>query len=357
MSSEDPGRSRDDHGTANLAAMRALAHPTRVAIVKLLGEHPALTATECGNTLSLSAKTCSYHLQTLAGAGLVAELPGAGRNRPWRLVNGASVATPTTINPLRHTRDKKLAARVRRETGVLSHAVDALTHAALDSAWSGASTVYDRPALMSPDELAAWGEDVERLTRRHLRRVAQSGELGDAITRQPVRLLFYGFPERSGAGQRQWMADESESARHRLSRDGRPAHRTGFPVLPAFPSQIDRASAGAIRDRSGSRCAAPTSLPRTGGRRRGNRGCGASPRPGSHRGPRPAGRTPSRPAAAPSAAPPSATSPGPGRRPMSTSRCRWRGGAVGARVRTTAGHFTQLLQRQPVGERELQVDV
>ena len=51
MSSEEVGE------LAGLASMRALAHPTRVAIVKLLEAHPALTATECGNALGFSAKT------------------------------------------------------------------------------------------------------------------------------------------------------------------------------------------------------------------------------------------------------------------------------------------------------------
>ena len=178
---------------ARLPAMRALAHPTRVAIVELLGKHAALTATECGNTLGLSAKACSYHLQTLAAAGLVSEVPGAGRNRPWRLVNGAR--GPADDDGLRHVRDTKLAARTRLETDVLGHAVDALACASTDPEWSDAATVYARVASMSAAELKAWGEDVERLTRRHLRRIAQSGEAGDGVARHPVHLMFYGFPD------------------------------------------------------------------------------------------------------------------------------------------------------------------
>jgi DNA-binding transcriptional ArsR family regulator len=194
MSSEEVGE------PAGLASMRALAHPTRVAIVKLLEAHPALTATECGNALGLSAKTCSYHLQTLASAGLVTELPGAGRNRPWRLTRAPATTTaPTTADPLRRARERKLAARSRRESDVLGHAVDAVAGAAGDPIWSEAATVYDRAVRMSPDELRAWGEDVERLTRRHLRRAANSAELGDNVHRHPVHLLFYGFPEAASA--------------------------------------------------------------------------------------------------------------------------------------------------------------
>ncbi len=175
--------------------MRALAHPTRVAIIDLLGKHGALTATECGNALGLSAKTCSYHLQNLAAAGLVIEEQGAGRNRPWRLAGSPPVAD--TPNPLRWARDRKLEARSRRETDILGHAVSALAAAGGDPAWSDATVVHDRVAVLSAAELRAWGEDVERVTSRHLRRAAQSIELGEDTARYPVRLLFYGFPERS----------------------------------------------------------------------------------------------------------------------------------------------------------------
>jgi DNA-binding transcriptional ArsR family regulator len=174
-----------------LAAMRALAHPTRVAIVRLLRQHAALTATQCANTLGLSAKTCSYHLQTLASAGVVVEVVAAGRNRPWRLADGSGDAT---ADPLRQARETTRQARVRRDESVLGHAIETVTRLAGDAHWAQAATVYTRVASMSAEELTAWGEDVERLTRRHVRRAAQSAEVGENVTRSPVRLMFYGFP-------------------------------------------------------------------------------------------------------------------------------------------------------------------
>lgn len=154
-----------------------------------------MTATQCGNTLGLSAKTCSYHLQTLAAAGLVREVAAGGRNRPWTLTGrDATTTAEPTADPLRLASDKTRAARVRRDETVLGHAVDAVTRAAQDPAWSMAATVYTRIATMNADEVRAWGEDVERLTRRHVRRAAQSAEMGDDAGRGPVRLMFYGFP-------------------------------------------------------------------------------------------------------------------------------------------------------------------
>jgi predicted ArsR family transcriptional regulator len=67
-------------------AIRALAHPTRQALLELLLAEGSLTATECGNRLGESAAGCSFHLRQLAKYGFVEEAPGGtGRQRPWRL--------------------------------------------------------------------------------------------------------------------------------------------------------------------------------------------------------------------------------------------------------------------------------
>ena len=68
-------------------AMRALAHPVRLALVEALAFNGPLTATEAGKLVTQSATTCSFHLRQLAKYGIVEEAgPGPGRSRPWRLV-------------------------------------------------------------------------------------------------------------------------------------------------------------------------------------------------------------------------------------------------------------------------------
>ncbi|MGH3193510.1 MAG: ArsR/SmtB family transcription factor [Streptosporangiaceae bacterium] len=68
-------------------ALRALAHPARIAILEhLVLEGPA-TATQCADIAGLSPTACSYHLRALAKYGFVEEDAGAavdGRHRPWR---------------------------------------------------------------------------------------------------------------------------------------------------------------------------------------------------------------------------------------------------------------------------------
>ena len=73
-------------------ALRAYAHPVRMALVGLLRTEGPLTATRAAELLGESSGTCSFHLRQLAKYGLVEEAGGGtGREKPWR-------ATTTTTD-------------------------------------------------------------------------------------------------------------------------------------------------------------------------------------------------------------------------------------------------------------------
>jgi DNA-binding transcriptional ArsR family regulator len=66
-------------------AMRALAHPVRIALLEALTAHEQLTATEAGEIVGESPANASFHLRQLAKYGYVEEAEGGtGRRRPWR---------------------------------------------------------------------------------------------------------------------------------------------------------------------------------------------------------------------------------------------------------------------------------
>src|SRR3954471_9335937 len=66
-------------------AMRALAHPVRLALLEALTDGP-LTATEAGERVGESPANASFHLRQLAKYGFVEEAEGGtGRRRPWKL--------------------------------------------------------------------------------------------------------------------------------------------------------------------------------------------------------------------------------------------------------------------------------
>jgi len=68
-------------------ALRALAHPVRLALMGLLRTEGPLTATRAAELTGESSGSTSFHLRQLAKYGLVEEAAGGqGRERPWRSV-------------------------------------------------------------------------------------------------------------------------------------------------------------------------------------------------------------------------------------------------------------------------------
>lgn len=66
-------------------AMRAYAHPLRLALVGLLRREGPLTATQAAARLGDNVPNCSFHLRQLAKYGLVERAEGAdAREKPWR---------------------------------------------------------------------------------------------------------------------------------------------------------------------------------------------------------------------------------------------------------------------------------
>jgi hypothetical protein len=70
------------------AVMKALAHPTRIALIEALHVHTALTATEASAVIGETPTNCAFHLRTLARYRIVeAATTGPGRRRAWRLTS------------------------------------------------------------------------------------------------------------------------------------------------------------------------------------------------------------------------------------------------------------------------------
>ncbi|MEO6700154.1 MAG: winged helix-turn-helix domain-containing protein [Jatrophihabitantaceae bacterium] len=66
-------------------AIKALAHPARLAVIDEFFAGRKLTATECAQIAGLSASAMSYHLRALEKWGIIrrSEATGDGRERPW----------------------------------------------------------------------------------------------------------------------------------------------------------------------------------------------------------------------------------------------------------------------------------
>ncbi|GAA4889322.1 helix-turn-helix domain-containing protein [Tessaracoccus lubricantis] len=74
-----------DH-TSDPTRIRALAHPTRLALLDYLSGVEHATATQCAEAIGESVASCSFHLRTLAKHGYIKRAEsGDAKSRPWEV--------------------------------------------------------------------------------------------------------------------------------------------------------------------------------------------------------------------------------------------------------------------------------
>jgi hypothetical protein len=189
MSSE-PGPDQLD--LTDPKAMRAIAHPVRMALLELFAVHDTLTATQASEALGESPANCAFHLRTLAKYGFVTEAGGGrGRERPWK---------PTT------TSIRLESSRLKGEQAHL--AADVLGAAFLDrwlgrirsafaakawpAEWESAVQSSQAVVFLTPRELEQVTSEMLAIINRYVSR------RGDPRARPagalPVELGLFGYP-------------------------------------------------------------------------------------------------------------------------------------------------------------------
>ena len=138
------------------AALKAFAHPLRMAMYTELQRQGSATASQLARSLGESSGQTSYHLRQLERHGFVEDDPlhPGGRDRWWRPV-GFDLTEPSLM------RDPETAGPVR----AIVQQVIAERAAAL-SAWFSSldPTEDDGPGLLSSSTLALTREEAEELT-------------------------------------------------------------------------------------------------------------------------------------------------------------------------------------------------
>lgn len=173
-------------------ALRALAHPVRLALVAALRRGGPLTATEAGERIGESATTCSFHLRQLARYGLVEEAGGGkGRARPWR-----ATATFTSWPNVTEGPEQAAAANALSTIVVeryFERALRAVDERESESAeWQRATGFGDMVLHATPDELLELEAGIERLLDPFVARLEQP-ELRPKGSR-PVSFIRLTFP-------------------------------------------------------------------------------------------------------------------------------------------------------------------
>jgi predicted ArsR family transcriptional regulator len=174
-------------------ALRAYAHPVRLALIALLRTEGPLTATRAGELLGESSGTCSFHLRQLAKYGLVEEAAGGtGREKPWRATGQLTDVPAGTDDPelaaagglLRSVLAQQWYARLTRW---LNRTLDE------PAQWQQAAQFSDRLLYLTAEELSDLGMRVAALLDEYLDRVVEPELRPDGARR--VTYLLFAFPD------------------------------------------------------------------------------------------------------------------------------------------------------------------
>jgi hypothetical protein len=191
-------------------ALRAYAHPVRLALVALLRQDGPQTATGAARALGESVDSCSFHLRQLAKYGLVEQAGGGvGREKPWRATamvtvwDGAGDGTGEgagdgagSSGPVADAAQALHLTLARQYFELLTRWLR--TQDREPAEWRDAAHFGDSLLHLTAAELAELGEKIEALVEPY------RGRLGDPAARpaetRPVLLLHLAFPSLLSGG-------------------------------------------------------------------------------------------------------------------------------------------------------------
>lgn len=197
------------HLTAgDTAALRALAHPVRLAILGALRTDGPATVGDVASAHGIAAGSASYHLRTLAQHGFVEETgaPAGARASDRRTRWWRSVARTTDWDPSDFDDSPAgaaaAAAFARSIVDVLhARAVEAVERREeLDVPWREAQYLADDQLWLSLEDTSALRADIEALMSTWHDRSRPAGARDGA---RPVALVVQTFPDpgpRAGGG-------------------------------------------------------------------------------------------------------------------------------------------------------------
>jgi|SRR5579875_1958563 len=183
-------------------ALRAMAHPTRLALIGVLRRDGPLTATQAGELIGESSASCSFHLRQLAKYGLVEEAGGGkGRERPWRATTLFTAMPDVAEGPEAAAASSLLSSVLaERYFEGLSRWLQAKPDEPEE--WQHAAHFGDTMLYVTADELLGLAGEVQAMMDRFLVRHTQP-ELRPPDARL-VTVLHLAFPgDLSGARPRQ----------------------------------------------------------------------------------------------------------------------------------------------------------
>ncbi|WP_431277272.1 ArsR/SmtB family transcription factor [Leifsonia poae] len=156
-------RSHSFNDALGMEALRALAHPLRVAIMNELSDYGPLTASGLAERMGESSGSTSYHLRQLAKHGIIIEVEGKGsaRERWWKMApGGITIGSPETLESPAGREATELISREwqqnneRRLAAFMRYGLDVL-----GTEWMQASTLSTSHLRLTKEQLAEFGRE------------------------------------------------------------------------------------------------------------------------------------------------------------------------------------------------------
>jgi DNA-binding transcriptional ArsR family regulator len=171
-------------------AIRALAHPARLAVIDELYAGRELTATECAELAGLSPSAMSYHLRSLEKYGIVERADSAadGRERPWRAA-GRYLQVDTTSGSV-----GEVAAAAALSSTVLGRTVEQFEHYLArrgneSKEWLDASEASYGQLWLLPDEAKEVAEQFLRSVEKY--RGRRTGNRPEGARRMRLAVMLF----------------------------------------------------------------------------------------------------------------------------------------------------------------------
>lgn len=171
--------------------MRALSHPTRLALLDVLRREGALTASRAAELLDESPGNMSWHLQSLAKYGFVEETgEGKGRSRPWRIASVRNRFRTSPDDPEATAAGDALVS-LFIERAAEQHRAWLARHHTYTRDWQDAAFLSNSLTYLTAQELMDLSTEIAELFARHVERVDKRIRPDDAL---PVHLTAFGHP-------------------------------------------------------------------------------------------------------------------------------------------------------------------
>ena len=189
-----------DRRIKDVGTLKALAHPLRAQLYRLLIIARAATASQLAEQVDEAVALVSYHLRKLAEHGLIEEAEprsGDGRERWWQPASeGVSIRDEdfrdAPEKAAAHTAASRLFLEQRAD--MYRRYLDERAH--WSDAWTTASDASEWLLRLTSDELAELAKEMGDLVRRYEEHGRAADAAGDTGGRENVAVHTYGFPFR-----------------------------------------------------------------------------------------------------------------------------------------------------------------